>query len=94
MYKEVKYYNNGEWYYLCSEGFTETEAKLICEQYEKHELRSITYIKIAEATEEIAISPFAINCAGNEDSLCVCSVSQHTCSSGSIAAAGCNPPGM
>ena len=90
-YQEVRYFSNGQWYYLCFDHFTESDGDLICPQYGR--LRSIKTLTLDEAATDLPIYPYAHNCDGNQISLCGCNVSQQTCSSDNILAVECVIPG-
>ena len=93
-YQEVRYFINEQWYYVCSENFTETEANLICLEQGNYGVRSIeNNIMLNEATESFPIYPYALVCDGNEASLCDCNATQQICTSNSIAAIECILPG-
>ena len=92
-YQEVRYFTNGQWYYLCSESLTESDADLICQQYGNHGLRSIKSFTLEEATKNLPIYPYSYNCVGNEDSLCECNTTSQTCNSNTILVLECVIPG-
>ena len=93
-YQEVRFFTNEQWYYLCSDSFTESAASLVCVEQGNHGLLSIKNISFDETTEIFPIYPNTINCTGNEDSLCDCSITQQACNSTAIAAVECILPGM
>ena len=92
-YQEVRYFTNGQWYYLCSQSLSNSQAKYICQQFGPYEFRSIRYLSFDALDNSIPIYPFIHTCLGTEDSFCNCNVTSQPCDSDYVALLECTLPG-
>ena len=89
----VQYYDGQVWYYLCSDGFTDQNADVICEENFGTESETHTLIGTTDLTYGYEILSHRHACVGNEDSLCHCPTIPQNCTSMSAVAIMCQRPG-
>ena len=87
---EVKFFNNGVWYYICAQEFTTQTGNVICHENDFGDLLSHSFVN---ASSNIEIYPQIHNCNGDEDSLCACPLLSEQCISNLVIALQCQPPG-
>ena len=90
----VQYYDGQVWYYLCSDGFTDQNADVICEENFGTKMENVTYVNAADLTYGYEILSYRHDCEGNELSLCDCPTTNQTCTSMDVVAIMCQRPGI
>ena len=68
----MKYFSDGYWRYLSSDGFTMENANVVCIENTQTSVEKISH-QNHEVEGSFGLYPYRINCIGNESSLCDCS---------------------
>ena len=89
----VQYYDGQVWYYLCSDGFTDHNADVICEENFGTKAESSTPFNTTYLTYGYEILSYRHTCVGNEVSLCDCPTLHQNCTSMNAVAIKCKRPG-
>ena len=89
----VKYYENEDWFYICSTSITIKEANVICRE-NGYENGAESVLEYPKSGVYYSIYPNDFNCNGGESSLCDCEKKVNDTCGDNIAVVICNSPGM
>ena len=92
-YHIVEFFEDGERYYICADGFTDESADVVCRDTVHTSALGFRNVSELQIPPNTKIYPIRRTCVGTEASLCNCSIAGEGCPSESVVEVQCGKPG-